>query len=100
MDYFITIVFVFQAWVIISIVLLVLELFDGSAIFFLPLSVSGFLVGGYLFALDNNFFGPALALDKWYELVMLWAFLGLLISLLLAKVWKNSSDTDRDINKY
>ena len=26
--------------------------------------------------------------------------LGLLISLLLAKVWKNSSDTDKDINKY
>ncbi len=100
MDYLLILVFVFQTWIIIGIVFLIFELFDGSTIFFLPLSLSSFVTSAYVFALESFFLPPVLFVDKWYEILLLWALLGLLISFVLVKFWKRSTTGDKDINNY
>ena len=101
MDYLLIFIFVFQAWIIVGIAFLILELLDGSAIFFLPLGLSSFVTSSYVFALKNMFLPSILFFDKWYEILLLWALLGLLISFLLVKFWKKgSSITDDDVNNY
>ena len=99
MDSIINLTLIFQFWIIFGIIFLGLELFDGSTIFFFPLSLSSFLVSGYVFISEKASISSISILDTWYELVFLWAFLGLLISLILVKFWKKPSDDD-DINKY
>jgi len=98
MESFINLTLIFQFWIIVGIIFLVLELFDGSTIFFFPLSLSSFSVSGYVFISEKASMSFISILDTWYELVFLWAFLGLLISLILVKFWKKSDDDD--INKY
>ena len=100
MDYLLILVFVFQTWIIIGIVFLIFELFDGSTIFFLPLSLSSFFTSLYVFALESFFLPPWLFVDKWYEILLFWALLGLVISFVLVKFWKRSSTEDKDINNY
>ena len=99
MDSYTYLALIFQFWIILGVIFLVLELFDGSTIFFFPLSLSSFLVSGYIFISEKISISSSSILDTWYELVFLWAFLGVLISLILVKFWKKSSDDD-DINKY
>ena len=100
MDYILLLVFVFQTWIVIGIAFLVLELFDGSTIFFLPLSLSSFLTSTYVLALESLFLPSVLFFDKWYEILLLWAICGLVISFVLAKFWKRSSLYDDDVNNY
>jgi membrane protein implicated in regulation of membrane protease activity len=100
MDYLFSLIFNFQFWIIIGLVLLVSELLDGSAIFFLPLSISGFLLSLYLFMIERETLTPLLIFQKWYAFLFLWAALGFLISLLLARFWKGSSPDDDDVNNY
>ena len=100
MYYLLIFIFVFQAWIIVGIAFLILELFDGSAIFFLPLGLSSFVTSSYVFDLKNMFLPSILFFDQWYEILLLWALLGLLISLLLVRFWKKASTTDDDLNNY
>ena len=100
MDYLLIFIFVFQTWIIVGIAFLILELLDGSAIFFLPLGLSGFVTSSYVFALKNMFLPSILFFDKWYEILLLWALLGLFISFLLVRFWKKASTTDDDVNNY
>ncbi len=92
--------FIFQTWIVIGIAFLVFELFDGSTIFFLPLSLSSFVTSAYVFALENLFLPSILFFDQWYEILLFWALLGLLISLVLVRFWKRSKFDDSDINNY
>lgn len=100
MDNLTSLIFIFQSWIILGIVLLVLELFDGSNIFFLPLSLSSFLVSGYIFASNKEVLSSSLVFDTWYGLLLLWAILGVVISFLLVRFRKKSSPSDDDVNEY
>ena len=100
MDYLLMFVFVFQTWIVIGIAFLILELFDGSTIFFLPLSLSSFVTSAYVFALENFFLPSILFLNQWYEILLFWALLGLVISFVLVKFWKRSTFDENDINNY
>ena len=100
MDYLLIFVFIFQTWIVIGIAFLILELFDGSAIFFLPLSLSSFVTSAYVFALEKFFLPSIVFLNKWYEILLFWALLGLVISFVLVKFWKRSMFDDNDINHY
>jgi membrane protein implicated in regulation of membrane protease activity len=100
MDYLLMFVFIFKTWIVIGIAFLVFELFDGSTIFFLPLSLSSFVTSAYVFALENVFLPSILFFDQWYELLLFWALLGLIISLALVKFWKRSTFDDSDVNNY
>ena len=100
MDYLLIFVFVFQTWIVIGIAFLILELFDGSTISFLPLSLSSFVTSAYVFALESFFLPSILFLNRWYEILLLWALLGLVISFVLVKFWKRSYSDNKDVNKY
>ena len=100
MTFFYQLIFLYQSWIILALLFLILEVFDGSAIFFLPLSASGFVVSAYVFMLETYFFSWPLKLDMWYEILLGWAIFGILFSYLLTKFWKNSSDVNDDINQY
>ena len=100
MDYLFVLIFVFQTWIVVGIFFLIFEIFDGSAIFFFPLSLSSFVTAAYVFSLENFFLPSLLFFDKWYEILLLWAFLGFVISLLLVRFWKKSTFNDNDVNNY
>ncbi len=100
MDYLLIFVFVFQTWIVVGIAFLILELFDGSTIFFLPLSLSSFVTSAYVFALESFFLPSMLFLNKWYEILLFWALLGLIISFVLVRFWKRSTSDNNDVNNY
>jgi membrane protein implicated in regulation of membrane protease activity len=90
----------YQTWVILGIVFILLELVDGSNIFFLPLGVGSLLVSIYLYLSVENLVTEFLILDLWYEVLVLWVVLSVSVSVFIAKFWKKKSDINDDINNY
>ncbi len=86
-----------NAWLIIGLVLCILELSNGSLIFFLPMGISGLLVG-FMLKLQESGSLPVLISD-WFWVATVWAILALVLSLVLNKVMKRKDDTS-DINQY
>lgn len=86
-----------NAWLIIGLVLCILELSDGRLFFFLPMGVSGLLVGLILKLQESE--SITILLSDWAWTTTFWAFLALVLSLILNKVVKVSDDK-ADINKY
>ena len=86
-----------NAWLIIGLVLCILELSSGSLVFFLPMGVSGILLGIFL-KLQESFYVPSL-IDDWAWASTIWAILALALSLILNKLMKPKDDTE-DINRY
>ena len=82
---------------IIGLVLCILELSDGRLVFFLPMGVSGLLVGLILKLQESE--SIMILLTDWAWTTTFWAFLALVLSLILNKVVKVSDDK-ADINKY
>ena len=92
-------VFLFNsnAWLIIGLVLCILELSSGSLVFFLPMGVSGILLGIFL-KLQESSYVPTL-IDDWAWASTIWAILALALSLILNKLMKPKDDSE-DINRY
>ena len=86
-----------NAWLIIGLVLCILELSSGSLVFFLPMGVSGLLVGIFL-KLQESSSVPTL-IDDWAWAATIWAILALALSVILNKMMK-SKDVAEDINHY
>lgn len=86
-----------NAWLIIGLVLCILELSDGRLVFFLPMGVSGLLVGLILKLQESE--SIMILLTDWAWTTTFWAFLALVLSLILNKVVRVSDDK-ADINKY
>ena len=90
----------YQVWIITGIIFVLLELTDGSAIFFLPLGIGSFFESLYLYFVDIQIISPSLIIDKWYFLIVMWAVLSLIVSLLISNFWKRNTEDDEDINQY
>ena len=88
-----------QVWLAIGLLFIILEITDGSAIFFLPLGLAGFILGLILFLVENDFLQASLVLDKWYWIVASWIILSVIIALIISMVQKKPKD-DSDINQY
>lgn len=84
-------------WIIIGLVLCVLELANGSLVFFLPTGLSSFSMGAIL-KLQENSVTPEIFND-WYYIIIVWLIMSLLFALLLRKYFRRES-TEDDINKY
>ena len=41
-----------------------------------------------------------LILDAWYQILVLWAVISILISIFLARFWNKKSDINDDVNNY
>ena len=92
--------YLYQVWLIIAVIFLLLELTDGSLIVFLPTGIGAALMSllVYIWTYFNG-----LSLDyngiQWYLLILIWAFISVLMSIILSKLWKKGSQ-NTDINDY
>ena len=84
-------------WLIIGLTLAILELTNGTLIFFLPMGVSGLITGLFLKLQENNVL--SVFLDNWALTLTFWAILSLILSLLLNFIVLKK-DTSKDINQY
>ena len=88
-----------QVWVAIGLLFIILEITDGSAIFFLPLGLGAFILGLLLFFVENNFLQPSLIPNKWYWILVSWIILSVIIAFIISFLKKKSRE-DNDINQY
>ncbi|MAA92606.1 MAG: hypothetical protein CMQ57_03670 [Gammaproteobacteria bacterium] len=84
-------------WIILGLILCVLELANGSLVFFLPTGLSSFFLGALL-KLQENSVIPEI-FDDWYYIIIVWLIISLMFALLLRKYFRRES-TEDDINKY
>ena len=84
-------------WLIIGLVLAILELTNGTLIFFLPMGVSGIITGLFLKLQENDVL--SVLLDNWAQTLTFWAVLSLILSLLLNFIVLKK-DASKDINQY
>ena len=88
-----------QVWVAIGLFFIILEITDGSAIFFLPMGLAGFILGLILFLVENDFLQASLVPDEWYWIVASWIILSVIIAFIISLVRKKPKE-DSDINQY
>lgn len=95
-----------QILLIIALIFVLMELTDGSTIFFLPLGLGAGVMSLYIYLVNETILPPVLLSPTWYGTILLWAVFALVISLALTRVRKNkarqtSTTADsRDINDY
>ena len=84
-------------WLMIGLLLAILELTNGTLIFFLPTGVSGLLTG-LILKLQESGSLPILV-DSWSGALTIWAILSLILSLALNFIVRRK-ETSEDINDY
>ena len=84
-------------WLIIGLVLAIIELTSGTLIFFLPMGVSGLITGTLLKFQESE--SISVLINDWTAALIFWAFLSLLLSLMLNLLVKKK-DTVKDVNDY
>jgi|TARA_B110000495_G_C22530213_1_gene322551 membrane-bound ClpP family serine protease len=86
-----------NTWLIIGLILIFIELFEGSLVVFLPTGISALIVG-IILKLQEGDFIPSI-LSDWLWTSVLWAFLAVGISVLMRNIFK-TKNIDDDINNY
>ena len=86
-----------NVWLIIGLLLAILELTNGTLIFFLPTGASGLLTGLVLKMQESG--SLPILLDGWSGALTLWAILSFILSLALNFIVKRKETSD-DINDY
>ena len=92
-------------WVIIAIIAVLLELTDGSRVFFLPIGLAALVVAAHLQLVFTNIVSSSLLPEAWYWLAMEWMFIAAVVSVLLVVYRKHlmpprADDDGVDINSY
>ena len=90
----------FEIWIIIGIIFILLELTDGSAIFFLPLGIGSLILSLYIYLCNIELISEGLILQTWYIALVVWAILSLITSILISLARKKYSKEKPDINDY
>lgn len=92
-----------QTWILIGLVFVLLELTDGSRIFFLPFGIAGLAIAALSALVINNIIGPVFLPTKWYWIMVLWVVFAFIVSALMvtAKRFRPAApEDDGDINQY
>ena len=87
-----------KVWLIIGIVIVSLELIDGSFIFFLPIGLASIINSAILYIQNNQLFLENEILRYWYHPFLSLALFSLIFSLLLQKI--SNRKNKKDINDY
>ena len=90
----------FEIWIIIGIIFILLELTDGSAIFFLPLGIGSLILSLYIYLCNIELISESLILETWYFALVVWAILSLITYVLISLARKKYSNETTDINDY
>ena len=93
-----------EIWLIFGLILILGELLDGSAIFFLPLGIGAVLLSLWLYLFNEGMITAGWMSAEWYVTLLIWAVLALLTAVMISN-WKkmkaqNNKDADKDINDY
>jgi len=83
-------------WLVASVILVLLEIFIGSLVFFLPLGISSLIVGLILLFQSNT---GLIIISEWPYSLLMWGILSILLSFLLQKFFKTKGN-GKDINDY
>ena len=86
-----------NVWLIIGLILAIIELSNGTLIFFLPMGVSGLLTGLLLKLQENGTLSNLI--ESWSSALIFWAVVSLGLSLLLNFIVKKKQVT-KDVNDY
>ena len=86
-----------NVWLIIGLILAIIELSNGTLIFFLPMGVSGLLTGLLLKLQENGTLSNLI--ESWSSVLIFWAVVSLCLSLLLNFIVKKKQVT-KDVNNY
>ena len=84
-----------DVWLVVGTLLIIVEIFVGSLVLFLPLGIAGMFVG-IIFKLQINF--DFIIISSWAYALVLWGIISLILSLLIQKYFKK--DNGKDINSY
>ena len=84
-----------DVWLIMSVVLIILEIFIGSLVFFLPLGISSLIVGLILKIQENT---DLLIINEWSYSLVLWGIISIIISFVIQKYFKKNKK--KDVNNY
>ena len=87
-----------NAWLIIGLILCILELSNGSLIFFLPMGISALIVGLILKLQESG--NLSVLMSDWAWTATVWALLSLVLSLLLNRLMRRKKDDTADIIQY
>ena len=90
----------FEIWIIIGIIFIILELTDGSAIFFLPLGIGSLILSFYMYLCNVGIIHQYIIIDTWYLALVIWAILSLITSLIISLLRKKYLNHNPDINDY
>ena len=82
-------------WLIASVLLVILEIFIGSLVFFLPLGISALVVGLILKVQQNS---DILIISEWPYSLLLWGIISIVISYVIQNYFKTNNKDD--VNKY
>ena len=83
-------------WLIAGTVLIILEIFVGSLVLFLPLGLAGILVG-LIYKLQVNF--EFILISNWAYALVIWGLSSIALSYLIQRYFKKNDDK-KDINTY
>ena len=84
-----------DVWLVIGTLLIIVEIFIGSLVLFLPVGIAGMCVG-VIFKLQINF--DFIIISSWAYALVLWGIISLILSLLIQKYFKK--ENGKDINSY
>ncbi|MDA8882637.1 hypothetical protein N9I90_08040 [Alphaproteobacteria bacterium] len=93
-----------QVWIIIGIAFILLEIADGSLIFFLPMGMSAQIVALIIYLVNSRILPYEAIPDAWYWLLVYWMVIAVFVTFLLSQIRKykkiNSSGGTDDLNDY
>ena len=84
-------------WLISGIVLMIIEVFFGSLVIFLPVGMASLIVG-LIYKFQNNF--ELNIIENWAYALVQWGIISIIISYLIQRYFKNNQDGNKDINSY
>ena len=84
-------------WLILGITLIILEIFNGSLVFFIP-SGAGAILIGILYKIQENYLYELF--PNWAYALVFWGLLSLVISFLIQRYFKKKKSTEEDVNSY
>ena len=88
-----------QFWVAIGLLFVILEVTDGSAIFFLPLGLAGLILGLLIYLVEIALIPANLIPDKWYWIIVFWVILSVVIAYIIS-FFRQKRKQNNDINQY
>ena len=93
-----------QLWLILGIAFILLELYDGTKIFYLPMGLGALVMAVWIYLFNEGAIPHSWLSPVWYFVVLKWALITMVFGVALAN-WRRlrrggSTREDPDINEY